>query len=143
MISQSVWPAQRTGTVYPPPPVQLTLTMEEDEKLMARGVVDDTLVEEEEEKEEEEVEDEDEDEDEALGEALGTKSGEEVEPTVFCCVCRDDETDEDNPILLCDGGCGHGKFALRKCGGWYPPFSTASQLTNTRRPFFFLTQAST
>ena len=37
-------------------------------------------------------------------------AGERVkeETSVLCCVCRDDEADEDNPILFCDGGCGHG-----------------------------------
>ena len=26
-----------------------------------------------------------------------------------CSVCGDDETEEDNPIILCDGGCGKGE----------------------------------
>ena len=27
-----------------------------------------------------------------------------------CCVCGDDETEEDNPLLLCDGVCGMGAY---------------------------------
>ena len=50
-----------------------------------------------------------------------------------CCICMDDETEEDNPIILCDGGCAKGAWLLEKttaCNAaphshqptFYPPF---------------------
>ena len=28
----------------------------------------------------------------------------------LCCVCCDTEADDDNPIIMCDGGCGKGEW---------------------------------
>ncbi len=35
-----------------------------------------------------------------------------------CCICMDDETEEDNPIILCDGGCSKG--AWLRCSAVLP-----------------------
>jgi hypothetical protein len=50
-----------------------------------------------------------------------------------CCVCGDDETEEDNPLLLCDGVCGMGEYQLAldsmtegPCMALGPPFIPAS-----------------
>lgn len=44
----------------------------------------------------------------AAGGSLGHRDDAGATASRFeCCICRDDETEEDNPLLLCDGGCGH------------------------------------
>ena len=46
------------------------------------------------------------------GEVVKEEEVEEGQPGDKCCVCGDDETEEDNPLLLCDGVCGMGEYQL-------------------------------
>jgi hypothetical protein len=49
------------------------------------------------------------------GEVVKEEEVEEGQPGDKCCVCGDDETEEDNPLLLCDGVCGMGEYILALC----------------------------
>ena len=49
-----------------------------------------------------------------------------------CCICMDDETEEDNPIILCDGGCAKGAWLRDTQLGHGPHCSTIPTM-----PLFF------
>jgi hypothetical protein len=60
------------------------------------------------------VEEEPEDAAGGTEDAGGEGAGAGAEADEFlCCVCMDTEADDDNPIIMCDGGCGKGAWRAR------------------------------